>query len=358
MRTLDRYILKELAIPLFIGTVAVVLMFLANTLIAYSNLIFKKEIPFMAVGQYLLFKIPQTLNLTLPVGVTIASALAVSRLARESELTAMRAAGISVRRVLIPVIAVGALVSIASFFLSETVTPKAEARALRTIRNVLASAEAVGIQSNVLLKLNAGEYNASVGVVRKGANGEVLMHDILIFSKPKRGEDYLVQASLGSYKDGILTLTRPVIWQPKGDEMFFAKPERFQINVRASLEDFFGQQQPESLTAAALQKTIRNWKDRGQDTRSFEVDYQNKFAIPASCFIFSLFSPILALIFARGGAFIGVLVSIIVVFLYYNMWVITSQVMSKQWILPPVIGAWLPNLLFLLAGLIALWRVE
>ena len=68
MRLIDRYVFKELFVPFLIGTAAVVIMFLANVLIAYSGELFRKDIPFSAVGQYLLFKIPQTLNLTLPIG--------------------------------------------------------------------------------------------------------------------------------------------------------------------------------------------------------------------------------------------------------------------------------------------------
>ena len=344
--------------PFIVGTFSVVLMFLANTLIFYAGNIFKKEIPLSAVGQYLMFKIPQTLNMTLPVGITIASALAMSRLVRESELTAMRAAGIPVRRAMLPILVMGLLASALSFLISESVTPSAEARAMKTIRNIFASAEAIGLQSNVLIKLNRGEYNASIGVVSRGQHGEVLMSDVLIFNKPKKGEDYIVQAPNGVYKDGILTLNSPTIWQPRADQMTFAKPARLLITVRASMEDFFGEPQPESMTAAKLKKTIETWKSRGQDTRSYEVDYQNKFAVPVACLVFALVSPIFALYFSRGGAFIGVLVSIIIVFLYYNIWVLTSQVMAKSWILPPVVGAWLPNVLFFIAGIVALWRSE
>ena len=133
IKTLDRYLLRELAAPLFIGTIAVVLMFLANTLIAYAQEVFSRNIPLVSVLQYLMLKVPQTLNMTLPVGVTLASSLAISRLSRESELTAMRAAGISIKRVLLPFFAVGIAVSLLSFYLAEFVTPKTEARASETI---------------------------------------------------------------------------------------------------------------------------------------------------------------------------------------------------------------------------------
>lgn len=358
MRTLDKYIFREMLTPLIIGTASAVLMFLANMLIAYAGSVFQKEIGLVALGQYLYFKIPQTLNLTLPVGVTIASALAISRLARDSELTAIRAGGISLRRAIAPILVVGLFVSVLSFVLAEKVTPASEAKALKTLRNIFASGEGIGLQSNVLLKLNNGEYLASIGTVRKGPEGEIQMSEVVVFHRPRSGEDWIEQAPTATYKDGILVLHDVSGVQMGGTDATLYRAERHPINIRLAIDDYFGLPQPEALTAEQLKKTIAQWRRQGQDTRTFEVDYHNKFAVPAACFVFALFSPVFALYFARGGAFIGVLVSIIIVFLYYNVWVLSSQVFSKLWVMPPVLGAWLPNILFFVVGAIALWRLE
>ena len=67
-------------------------------------------------------------------------------------------------------------------------------------------------------------------------------------------------------------------------------------------------------------------------------------------------------ILTSGNGYLSIvdllLVAIIIVFLYYNIWILTSQVLSKGWILPPVVGAWLPNVLFGAVGVYALWRAE
>lgn len=358
MKTLDRYLYKELAAPLLIGTVAVVLMFLANTMIAYAQDVFSRDIPLSSVLQYLLLKVPQTLNMTLPVGVTLAGALAISRLSRESELTAMRAAGISIRRIMVPFFVVGIVVSALSFYLAEYVTPKTEARATETMRKIFASAEAINLRSNVLLKLNNGEYHASLGLVRKNENGGVEIDDILIFQKPKRGEDWVVQAPKARYDDGLLQLFDASVIKMSGIHMQFLYPKVWEINLRMSLDDFFGVRAPDSMSISELRTSISQWRAEGQDVRSVEVVYYNKLAVPAACAVFSFFAPVIAFYFSRGGAFVGVLISIFIVFLYYNIWILTSQVLAKGWILPPVLGAWLPNILFTIIGVIALWRAD
>ena len=107
MKRLDRYILREMFVPFLIGTIAVVLMFQINELIALYKNFNLNAVPMTAVLQVILFKTPAYLNMTLPVGVSLASSLAISRLTRESELTAIRSAGVSILRVVRPVMIAG-----------------------------------------------------------------------------------------------------------------------------------------------------------------------------------------------------------------------------------------------------------
>ncbi|MDQ2985861.1 MAG: LptF/LptG family permease [Armatimonadota bacterium] len=358
IKTLDRYLFRELAVPLLVGTVSVVLMFLANMMIAYAQDVFSRDIPLSSVLQYLLLKVPQTLNMTLPVGVTLAGSLAISRLARESELTAMRAAGISIRRVIVPFFLVGVVVSLLSFYLAEFVTPKTEARATETMRKIFASAEAINLRSNVLLKLNNGEYHASLGLVRKNNKGQIEIDDILVFQKPKRGEDWVVQAPKAIYDDGLLQLFDATVIKMSGIHTQFLYPKVWEISLRMNLDDFFGVKAPEAMSITELGRSLKEWKSQGQDVRAVEVVYHNKLAVPAACAVFALFAPVIAFYFSKGGAFIGVLISIIIVFLYYNIWILSSQVLAKGWIVPPLLGAWLPNILFFTAGVYALWRAD
>lgn len=360
-RTLDRYIFRELLVPFVVGTASVVLMFLANLLMGYSDYLFRKEISWAAVGQLLLFSIPATLQLTLPVGTTIAVSLAISRLVRESELTAMRAAGIPIRRVLLSVGVAGLLIASGSFYLVNRVTPVTQAKFKDTLRKVLMSAEAIGVRSNVLLKFDEGRYHVSIGSIQKSGKNEILMNNVLVFHQPKQGEYWVAIANSAFYKEGLITLTSPQLWRFEGKELIsFEVKNEHVISQRVGMDEFFGDPLPEEQTLSQLRSTATTLRARGvlDEARNYEVEYQNRFAIPFSCLVFALVAPVFALRFARGGAFVGVMLSIILVFAYYNLWIITAQVLAKKGILPPVVGCWLPNVLFLLAAMIAIRRAE
>src|SRR5271155_2939714 len=103
MKRLDVYLIREMVVPFLIGTVSVVLMFQANTYMALARELQLNNVPFSAVIQVLYFKTPFFLSMTLPLGMALASSLAMSRIARESELTAFRAAGARILRVLAPI---------------------------------------------------------------------------------------------------------------------------------------------------------------------------------------------------------------------------------------------------------------
>lgn len=361
IRTLDRYLFRELIAPFFVGTVAVVIMFLANTLIFYSEYLFKKEIALTAVLQVLLFSIPSALNLTLPVGITIAASLSVARLVRESEITAIRAAGIPIRRTLIPILIMGLIVSGLSFYVYEKLTPVSERRLKETLRKIFASAEAIGVRSNVLLKLDNGRYHISIGTVQQVPGGGVSMKNVLMFHTPKRGEFWVVIAEDSEYKEGLFTMYHPYIWIFEGTRLVqFDVKDKHVISQRVSIDAFFGQPLAPEQNLTQLRETIRVLKERGNlvRAREYEVEYHNRFSVPFACAIFALFAPVFSFHFSKGGPFVGLLLSIVVVFLYYNVWVISAQKLAKAGFLPSIVGAWLPNALFLLIAMIALWRSE
>lgn len=361
IRTLDHYLFRELVVPFFVATVAVVIMFLANTLIFYSEYLFKKEIAIAAVLQVLLFSIPSALNLTLPVGITIASSLSVARMVRESEITAIRAAGTPIRRTLIPILVMGLLVSGLSFYVYEKLTPVSERRLKETLRKIFASAEAIGVRSNVLLKLDNGRYHISIGTVQQAPGGGVQMKNVLMFHTPKRGEFWVVTAENSEYKDGLFTMYQPSIWVFEGTRLVqFDVKDKHVISQRVSIESFFGQPLAPEQNLTQLHETVKILRERGNlvQAREYEVEYHNRFSVPFACAIFSLFAPVFSIHFSKGGPFVGLLLSIFVVFLYYNVWVISAQKLAKAGFLPPIVGAWFPNFLFLVIAVIALWRSE
>lgn len=357
IRRLDLYMIKELLVPFFIGTVAVVLMFQANLLIALFKNFQTSHIPFVAIAQVLVYKTPFFLNMTLPVGMALASSLAVSRLVRESELTAMRSVGIPILRVVAPVAFFGALVAVGNFLLVERVMPSTEKQGNKLMNEIAIMGSNVDFKSNVVITLRG--YTASFGSVQRLADGSLLLNRILLIEYPRPEETWLYSADQGTYRDGLWTLQNVYVRAFKREELTVAHPRKdMVINERISIQDLFQPARPEEQTFEDLSRAIREAKRLNRDTTMLEVAYHIKFSVPAACFVFALTGPVFAVIFSRSGAFVGVLLSIVLVLLYYNAFVISTEIFGRNGWLSPVLAAWLPNILFLVVGVALLRRAE
>jgi len=357
LKKLDRYLLRELLIPFLIGTVAVVLMFQANTLIAVSKEMQVQQLPALAIFQYILYRTPGYASMTLPVGMALASSLALSRLTRESELTAMRTAGVSILRVVRPVVIVGCLVALGNFWIVERVMPQSEVRA-RTMMNQLAMLGAAPtFRSNVVINIKS--YTASFGTVSRGAPDEVLLTQILLIERPNPDEVWMYSAKDGTYRAGVWTLREPYLRILKGEDLVVAKGvQNLVINEPISIGNLLAQPQPTEQSLESLSKAIQQNRQMKRPTTELEIAYHSRFSVPAACILFALTGPVFAIRLSRSGAFVGVLLSIVLVLLYYNAFIISTEVIGRLGWVPPVLSAWLPNLIFLVLGFLALRRAE
>lgn len=358
IKRLDRYILREMVVPFLIGTVAVVLMFQINELIALYKNFNLNAVPVTAIIQVILFRTPTYLNMTLPVGMALASSLAISRLTRESELTAIRSAGVSILRVVRPAVLAGIAVAVLNFWVAERLMPEATRRAIERQNDIGTLALNPEFKSNV--NLQVGEYSVSIGTVQKGSQGAIKLTDITLITRPRVGEEVIITAPNGTYKNGVWVIRDTYLRMFKDRNLVDAKPEKdVIIQEPIRLETFFGMQAPpEQQSISQLAQAIEMNKKARVDTTTMEVSYYVRFSVPAACIIFALTGPVFAIWLSRSGAFIGVLLSIVLVLVYYNVFIVSTEIIGRNGWLNPMLSAWLPNILFAALGLLALRRAE
>ena len=109
---------------------------------------------------------------------------------------------------------------------------------------------------------------------------------------------------------------------------------------------------------AELRQEIESRHKTGQPSKDVEVKLQTRFSIPVACLVFAVVSPVFAILFARTGGFVGVLVSFVIVLAYYNAFIVSTQILSKVDWVPVWFAAWSPNLIFGGLGILALRWLE
>lgn len=357
MKKLDKYVLQEVSVPLVAGTAVFAMLFVANDMIAIYKNFNVESIPFAAILQLLAFRFPFWLSLTLPIGTSLGAALAVSRLARESEITAMRASGVSVFRVFLPLLLAGAMMAGFNFYVIDRLVPPSTKAYRKLVNEVGLLAAIPEFRSNV--NLSIGRYAASFGTVRRGANGLVSLQDILLVERPRPGEFVVTRSVEGSYLAGNWVLQAPFVVRLKGDTVVTASSqEDLRINEPIRITDLFAPPAPEEETTASLASAISQNRAAKRSTTSLEVELHRRYSVPFACLIFAFTGAVVAFRLSRSGPFMGVLVSLIIVWLHFNLFVITGDIFGKNTWVSPVLAAWIPNVLFAAVGLLFLRRLE
>jgi len=367
MRLIDRHILQEAAFPFLAGIIAVTTMMVGTTLFNMLNIILKNHIPFIAVLRLIVFNIPQLLVYTLPVGVTLSCAVTVSRLARESELTAMRMTGTPLWRIFFPLYLLGLAASLFSLFISEKVAPWSEREFNKTQAAILGYAIASSPELKANQVLVYQNYNIYVGsLVRDQKDKSAFkakMVQIIVSPKSSLDFPYFITAQSAVYKEGVWTL-KDVITH-------FQNRQGFVTLESASTSDSLDMQMPlptindsasgddhiQAMTIEELSAEIASLRKVGQPTVSDEVELYFKLSMPFLCLIFSLCSAPLSMLLSRSGSFTGVFLSIIMIFVAWNT-LLLAKAFGINGYIPPVISAWTVDIIFGFLGFALLRRME
>ncbi len=367
MKRLDRYLLGEMVLPFVGGILLIVVMLVGNTLFPLIEDIVKNGIPASVVLRIIVFNLPIVIPLTLPPGVALASAWAINRLARDSEITAIRMAGISLKRLFLPIILVGILASVASFFVGDRVVPAAWREFQKTQGQLFAyalQASPTVAENKVFTYQN---YAFHIREVRKDPSGradKLQLFGLVIFQNPvgPDGLATLYTAQSADYDHNFWTLHGAhVITFGQGGFVSIegvGRTLRLPLQVSAeSLSTTTGLTTPNQYSMAELGEQMAALERTGQDTTTTAYNYYFKLGLPLLCFGFALCAPPLALRFARAGAYTGIFLSIIMVFVAWNTLLLT-QILGYAGKMPPLLAAWSPALLFTCLGVYFLWQME
>lgn len=360
MRLLNKYLFKETLTPFLIGAVAAVLLLVGGLLQEWGRLLFDRQVSYAAVGQLLLYRLPFLVVIAAPVATAVGTSMAVSRLARDQEITVLRMAGVSVTRIFVPYILMGIGMFGLTFWFQESVVPESGKQFKKVLYRISLMQTAPTLAPNTVVKIQ--DYTFVLGFVQKTDDGFLVTELTAVRSKGVRQLE-IWRAPQAVYKDGMFIVKQPQIWlfgQNGRLDHFYTRKEG-RIDKRVPLQDIYAAPQPDEMTLKELAQQIELERKVIRDSRNLiakEVQYHAKIAVPFACVIFALFGPIFALLFARSGGFAGILLSVVMVFLHINLLLLFTKFIGEYGILPPVVAAWTPNALFLAAALLALRRVE
>ena len=358
IRKLDRYVLRELAVPTISSTLLVALLFAGNQLIAAYQTFNVNNIPPETMLKLVILSLPGWLKLTLPVGVAMGCSLAISRLTREGELTAIRSAGVPIWRSLAMVWLAGIAAGFLTFYIGEEIAPKTQKEFERVGIEAGVVSGFADLESNLALKIN--QYSVFLGSVSKLDEGKYLLQDVLVYRRINVGESMTFVADSGAYQNGIWSFPNGITRHFEGDSLTSVKSDSLTLNQANVLPQVTGSAGIENKTRKELWEQVKNAKVQGalQGARQAEVHFYVRYSVPASCLVFALASSYLAIRFSRASAFQGLMFSLIMALAYYNLHMICLTIIGPNGWMSPVYAAWLPVGVFGLAAILLGSRLE
>jgi lipopolysaccharide export system permease protein len=121
-RTLDRFVLAEMAGPFVSGILIFTMIFVAGDLLFQAaRLVIERGVSFGVVVRLFVYRLPEVIGLTLPMSCLLSTLLSTNRMSRDSELVALKSLGVSFRRILRPVMGASFLIAASALAFNETV---------------------------------------------------------------------------------------------------------------------------------------------------------------------------------------------------------------------------------------------
>lgn len=356
---LYKYLFKELMGPFIFGVAAFTAILVAGSaLFEIIRLISQYHISLLAAGELLLLKMPGIIFYTFPMSMLLASLLSMGRLSGDSEIVAMKSAGISMITIMIPFIVIGFVVSIATVILNENLVPVANWKAKEMIYEISHNKQKMSTTaSNIIYKeLDKNGGLSQLFYAGSFVNGE--MQDVTIQQFDQGKLNRIVRATKARWQDDKWIFENGNIYliNTDGETIQSVHFATYTLNIsKAPLKLAQSNKEPLEMTYRELSEHIELVKAGEGKVSQLEVQLYQKLAIPFASLVFVLIGAPLGLRPQRSSSSIGLGISILLIFIYYVILFVSAS-MGEAGVIFPMLAAWIPNIIVGGIGLWLIWR--
>jgi len=362
VRILTRYILNEVLSHAFIGGALFTFVLFMRDLPHLLELVVRNSASLGAVLEIVLLTLPNMFTVTIPMAVLVGILLGLSRLAADSEITAMRASGIGVWSF----VAVVAVVSVAGWGIGLANTlyfaPKATETTLHLEAELLNAQASYEVQPRVFYE-DFKNYVLYVQDVRASAGaahwGQIFLADLSDPTSPKITTGAVATVVNGKDQTAIMRMRNGTEHETVANQ-----PDQYNVSTFAQTdlplalttqEDTHAGRNDAPILALSNRELLERAHAKGG--RWYLIELHKRFAYPAACLVLMLVGVPLGISSKRGGKGAGFVLTIVLVFVYYFL-SSTGTALARQNKVPVAVGIWLANVLFAACGIVLLRQMS
>ena len=357
-RILDEYVVREFLGVFLLVLTGFVMLLLVFTFFELIGDILRNHIALSMIGEYLVNLTPSMLYQITPLAVLIAVLVTFGVLNRNSEIVAMKATGISLYRLVVPIVSIAGIVSVSLFLFAQFYLPQANRRQ-EALHNIIK-----GRPPQTVLH---PEQNWIFGQPRRGEPGRIFYYQ---FFDAERNE--FANLSLFEFDPATFALSRRIfapraVWDSETGTWSFlngwqrditgANVTEYHQFLKTSFTEiheepsYFKKEklQSQEMNFGQLSRYIRDLRQSGFDTMRLRVELWHKLADPLAAVVMAILAIPFALMMGRRDSLTGIAVAIAVALAY---WVVDGLfgAMGNVNYLPAPLAAWSAIVLFGLVG--------
>ncbi len=361
MSIINRYLQREILLPFFYVLVVLVFILLMGQLFKIVNMVVSEGVRIWDVVRLVSALIPQILTMALPISFFFAVLVSLGRMVGDGEVVALKAAGVSPYAMLKPVLQLAVACTVVTLLVSAWLAPWGMRQVRQVTFDILQEKVTLALRSQALnlafpgMAIYMGEIDRENGRVadvfiedrRHGEHPQTITAVAGVIVGDRDSSTLLLQLEEGTIHE----------YDPQAESYRVTDFSQYRINF--DISDLLGEEgqvklNNKALSSSALWQKIALKKSLGKNSTRARATLYKRFTQPFSCLAFALLGLALALVPVRSGArFQGFVFGLIFLLTYYLTGMVSEYLAEWQ----PSLGLfffWLPNLIFLLLGILLL----
>jgi len=362
MKILRNYFLKEFIGPLFLALGVLTFVMILGNLIKIADLVINKGVDIFSVSKLFLLMIPYLLTYTLPVAALTAVLLSLGRLSSDNEIVAIKASGINLFHLILPLLTLGLILSLLLVIFNDRVIPYAHYASRKTLMEVGIKNPTAALEPGIFIN-SFEKYILFIYRIDDNKLTNVRIYEPQGEDKPtrtiiaKRGEFIAVpEKNMIKLKliDG--TSDEPDPENPTNFYKLNFKTYFMALNLAQAQNTDKIEKKSKDMTIQELKQEVEKLNKEGIDPTPLITEINKKISLAFSCFVFILVGSSLAIITRRREKSINFGIAFLTVGVYYLI-LIGSEALSLQGYINPKIAMWIPNITFGIIGMILNYRL-
>lgn len=347
MKIIDRYIFASFILIFLFCSVFLYALFVVGDIFGFLDEILREHIGAGALASFYFHMMPFVLTQIAPIACLLSSVFLLGNLNRHNEITALKASGVSLLKILQPMLLGAAVISVCVFLLNDKIVP----HSMRMANKIRYEDLEVGKRGSSKIMRNVAIYGYGNKIIfsKKFDFGKNVLEDTIIHTYDQSQKIvHKISVKTMLWKNNKWLGKNVVIYYIDKNGAFIGMPEIYeekQIPLKESPLDFINNQwQPQFMSYAQLKKYLTVFLAGSKFAqRRLTVDLYYKVSFPFSCLVMILVAAPFTLVTARGAALLGMAKGILIALTYIPI-VAVGLALGKGGTLPPFLAAWLANI--------------